>query len=494
VFFPLVSRPEAISQHNEYGNYRRSLRAGDRHPCKGIDQVGVLRRYNEDIGATGKTIIQQAPGSRGGLLMKKATIVNFLILSILLVGAIGITFWLSDDKGRDWTLEAKETNCLVQSWANVPLIIPLRSDYEYGDSFQTLFYKFPSWWAHQPIHSGTLIFNTNSNIYQKVAVAGKDVWITYFSQEYRIARYDTQTHDITQYRVPLDKIAFEGVTDLYVTHDGVLWITLSYFNEAHKDYSALARYKPESDSFEIVIDQGGLLDHAYLTTAIPDVNDSSDKHLGELSDGQLVVVLGRNIYLYNPTKNSAHLILDHNKNWEVASISVGPDDNIWSEVFTVFPDKEDFSLKRLNPETGQITDYGIPPQARKKVRAQLELGDATKALAVDRNGSVWISYFDRLEPNPDGGYDWHPIKLPPVFVNTFYPEYTYSWANVYSTHTASDGNIWFGSDIGIVKYDVKNKSWCLSAEVKTLYEYPITEDAEGNIWTVVDGQIYKFTP
>lgn len=408
--------------------------------------------------------------------MTNNTVLRNTIGFLLLVSLVALTYWFLDDKGRSWTFESPKNKCLIQPWTTIPSPMPQKKPYD--EFFDHLDYKMPFWWKHQPVNMGTLTPDRYT-FYWKNVVDGTSVWLTYYSLDTTIARYDLQTKEMIPYRIlDGDKKNFY-VTDLYLAKNGRLWITLSSANL--KDSSALAYYDSQNDDFNIVIDQDGLFKLPRGIGFEPFV-----KHLGELSDGQLVVVLDKKIYLYNPLTNRAKLLLGDEK---VNSIAIGNDADIW-----FMNTLEDYNLRAVNADTGNVTDYGVPPNLEKQLETQPELINASKAIAIDQKKRVWVSYFDRLEQNADGKYIWHSPDLPSAFVNMFDPYYAYRWANVFSTHVFSDGNVWFVSDVGIVKYDVKDNSWCLSAVVKTFTNYPITEDSEGNIWTVVDRQIYMMKP
>jgi hypothetical protein len=416
--------------------------------------------------------------------MTKKTV--WIVTWLILLGML-LTFvcWFMRNKEGDWKIEDMRTKCLNQPPAVIPSIMPLEKPYE--ERFSVLSYQFPSWWKsqldvvqHNQMPLVDTMPATHPN-YKKIVADGQYVWFTYSPASSSLARYDIQTGQIKFYNILDARNKPFQVSDIYLANDKTFWVSLDSLQPGG-GYSAIARYQPNEDNFKVIADRDGLfaLSHEGWGSGL------SDKKIDELLDGRLVVVMDGNIYLYNPTINQAKLLLDTGK---VEVIATGKGDNVW------FVNRyEDFNLRAVDVRTGKVTDYGLPPQLGKNYKTQLELLDATKAITVDQQGSVWVSYFDRLEPDANGKYNWHSTKLPFVFVNTFDPYYAYRWANVFSTHVFSDGNIWFASDIGIVKYNVNNDNWCLSAEIKTFTIYPITEDAQGNIWTVIDNQIYKLQP
>lgn len=402
--------------------------------------------------------------------MNKKTIL-LILASVISVGILMVTIYRS-----------QINNCASLSVESVPSLMPERKS-TYTESFSVLQYHFPWPWERQlkTRQSAQL----RGRLINKIAVNGNFIWFTYPPNDniiiQSVAKYDSTSKEIKVYKIHDGEDRVANISDLYVTRDGTLWANISF------PRPSLAYFSPDKDGFEIVADQGQILRSIKEKS---DPYDFSDRRLGELSNGWLVILLNKNIYLYNPNTNIASLIIGNNEGFSVKTIAIGKDDKIW---FTV-TDWGKKNLRMVDIQTGKVTNFGSPPNFSEKLMAQPEIKNAGDAIAVDQQGRVWVSYFDRLEPDTNGNYVWHSIELPSVFVNTFDPYYSNRWANVFSTYSFSDGNIWFASDIGIVKYDIQNSTWCLSAEVKTFADYPITEDAEGNVWAVVGQQIYKLRP
>jgi streptogramin lyase len=415
--------------------------------------------------------------------MTKKTIL-WVAVSFVMLGALGFfVYRLLERKGGDWMIQDTKTKCLTRPLAIVPSRMPQRK--AYVENSKVLSYEFPSWWkpllddAQYKLMPAVDTVPVTRPIYEKILANGKDVWFTY-SPNHSLARYDTQSHELKLYSIPDNRGLPLRVSDIFLAENQTLWTILNS-PQPSAGYSVLARYQPDTDAFEIITDEDDVLTRLGETSANP-----SSRRLAELPDGQLAIVMNGDIYLFDPFMNRAKLLLD---NGNVESIATGKEDSVW-----FVNQYKDVSLRVVNTRTGEVTDYGTPPQLAKNIKTQAELLEASKAIAVDQQGRVWVSYFDRLEPIANGQYSWHSIDLPSVFVNTFDPYYSYRWANVYATNVFSNGDIWFTSDIGIVKYDVSNAHWCLSAKVKTLANYPIAEDSNGDIWTIVDNQIYKKMP
>jgi hypothetical protein len=376
------------------------------------------------------------------------------------------------------TIENSETNCLTHPGATIPLIMPLKKPY--SEHFSVLSFNFPPWWKAQldDMHNNRMPFaNTipvSNPIFMKMVVIDKEIWFTY---NYSLARYDTRTSYLKQYEILDTRNQPFQISDIIRAHNGTLWALLNS-PQPGMGYSVLGKYQPDNDTFNIVSGIEGVSSFSEVT-----FDDPSYNKLAELPDGQLAIVIGGKIYLFNPIKKHANLLVDSGN---VVTIATGKDNKIWFANHY-----KDYNLLAVDSKNGTVVDFGVPPQLGRKIKGQPELLEATKAIAVDQQGHVWVSYYDRLELGPNGSYSWHSTKLLPLFVNTFDPGYKYRWANVFTTNIFSDGSIWFASDNGIIQYDTSNDNWCLKAEVYTFSNYPITEDSNGNIWTIVDRQIYK---
>ena len=217
----------------------------------------------------------------------------------------------------------------------------------------------------------------------------------------------------------------------------------------------------------------------------------------DLSVGKLVFVLGWEIFTYDPTIRRAEKLLGLESGFRVNTIAISTNDVIW------FTTVNDYLIRSLNPETGMVKEYGEPPSLVRDEANQTGLAwDSSKAITVDNRGRVWVGYFDRLEPDENGNYAWQEVKRPVIFVDdthiyeTYdYAVYVYKWTSVFSVAQFSDGNMWFVTGIGVVRYDVAGDDWCWSATQPYWgTSFPlITEDEHGNIWMVYIElpQIYK---
>jgi streptogramin lyase len=151
----------------------------------------------------------------------------------------------------------------------------------------------------------------------------------------------------------------------------------------------------------------------------------------------------------------------------------------------------DNSVYHIDPTTGQVSDFGEPPQLNRIFLSESQMVDDLKKINIDNQGRIWISYFDRLELDDNGKYHWKSLELPAVMVETFDPSYAYVWANTRSSLVTSNGDIWFTTTEGIAKYDMSSGTWCLSAVTRDNGSPAIIEDVEGNLWTIDRRQIYK---
>jgi streptogramin lyase len=317
-----------------------------------------------------------------------------------------------------------------------------------------------------------------------IQVFDNQVWIAHMGG---VMRFDVTHNLIKTYQIavnsPLGHYAFVA---LYYGK-GELWAILTSGPEA-----ALAQYDPNTDEFRIVHDKDGLLDQQ----PDPTIKDLPSV-IGELSDRNLVFVLGWQIFSYNPANRQAKILLGSESGFHVDTIAISKDDKVW------FTTVNDFVIRSLNPATGKIREYGEPASLLRDNAKQAGLAEkSSKAIAVDDQGRVWVGYFDRLEPKGFGRYEWQAVDRPTIFVDDThiyatgdYAVYMYKWSPVISVARFSDGNMWFSTGVGVVQYNMAQDNWCWSAT----QPYPgdsfsrITEDEHGNIWMVnsYTNQIYK---
>jgi len=335
----------------------------------------------------------------------------------------------------------------------------------------------PPWWEPQ-LDKVQVNKIRQASIFDVVARSSNEIWLASYADPLgnSILRYRTDTGVINAYGV-LDQDGKGLVAgNLFVTHDGSLWARLI----TKQDYSILARYDSQKDQFKIVTDRDKLL--APPTDIETTWNGRTQPVLGETPDGKLVVALNGEIYLYNQATNQAKRILDRNRGLDVNSIAVSKDGHVW------YTTGNELSIRELDPTNDTLRDYGPPPGVMADDPGDL-FNLVSKAIEIDRAGQIWVSDFGWLEPtDQETRYAWRPISRSSIFISIYDPEYEYLWIRPDAVYQFSDGNMWYRSGIGIVQFNMQTSEWCWKATESG----PLAEDANGNLWLVANGQIYKY--
>ena len=118
---------------------------------------------------------------------------------------------------------------------------------------------------------------------------------------------------------------------------------------------------------------------------------TSNSLLAEEPDGTIIVVLNGQIYHYDPTTNSARLLLRADSGLEVESIAVSKDGNVW------FTSRQDLAVRELDLSDGLIWYYGPPPGMTELDAGYYAVNWMRKPFEVDSAGRVWVSDFGWLQ-------------------------------------------------------------------------------------------------
>lgn len=380
--------------------------------------------------------------------------------------------------------EQAASGCLEPHLAAIPSPIPQKNPRSVTPGVPL---ALPAWWepqlnAEQQAQYEDITLKREFYSALDILVYDNQVWIAHATG---IVRFDATHNIIKSYQIQLDSFPkYYDFAALYLRR-GEIWAILS------SSESAIAKYDSNKDEFIIIHDEDGLLKHGHGPTV------DGKPLIGELSDGNLVFVLGWEIFSYDPENQRAKKLLGLESGFRVNTIAISKDDVIW------FTTVNDYVIRSLNPEMGKVKEYGEPPSLVRDEANQTGLAwDSSKAITVDSQGRVWVGYFDRLEPDKNGNYTWHELKRPTLFVDDTHISdtydravYVYKWTPVFSVAQFSDGNMWFVTGVGVVRYDVTGDDWCWSATQPFSGNAfsPIAEDEDGNIWMVDDelNQIYK---
>lgn len=403
---------------------------------------------------------------------------QFLALAIVILIVIALIGLTSADRKQ------AATGCLEPNLATIPSPMPQENPRSVTPSAPL---AVPVWWkpqldSEQQSQYENITLNHKFYSAQDILVYKNQVWIAHADG---IVRFDSEHNVIKTYQIQVDSLP--KYYDFAALHlrNGEIWAVLS------SSKSTLAKYDATKDEFIVIHDKDGLLNRGHGPTV------DGKPLIEDLSVGKLVFVLGWEIFTYDPTNQRAEKLLGLESGFRVNTIAISTNDVIW------FTTVNDYLIRSLNPETGMVKEYGEPPSLVRDEANQTGLAwDSSKAITVDDQGRVWVGYFDRLEPDKNGNYAWHELKRPTIFVDDTHiydtydrAVYVYKWTPVFSVAQFSDGNMWFVTGIGVVRYDVAGDDWCWSATQSFWGDAfaPIAEDENGNIWMVDDrlNQIYK---
>lgn len=408
--------------------------------------------------------------------MKKIKQFAMLFLAIVIAVAI-IVLRLSGQKQN-------ELSCIEPHLAMIPSPMPQENPRTVTPRAPI---TVPAWWkpllnAEQQAQYENITLNRKFYSAQDILVYDNQIWIAHANGlvRFNATHNEFKTYQIQVYSLP----KYYSFAALYL-QNGEIWAILS------SSESALAKYDSTKDEFLIIHDEDDLLSHGHGPTV------DGKPLIGELSNGKLVFVLGWEIFTYDPISQRAEKLLGLESGIRVNTIAISKDDIVW------FTTVNDHVIRSLNLETGKLVAYGGPPSLVRDEAMQTGLAqDSSKAIIVDSKGRVWVGYFDRLESDQNGNYQWYEVKRPTIFVDDTHiydtfdrAVYDYKWTPVYSVAEFSDGNLWFVTGIGSVVYDKNEDYWCWSVPQPFWGDAfsPIAEDENGDIWMVDDEtkQIYK---
>jgi len=329
------------------------------------------------------------------------------------------------------------------------------------------------------------IFQENPDLLRDVrdivAISPSEIWLASGFPDVSgasIFRFDSQTDEFTPFPVsdPHGNRLFPD--DLLLTRAGSLWALFG-----SRSYSLLARLDPAKGRFEVVTDKDHLLDPAQMEQ--PPYFTTSNSLLAEEPDGTIIVVLNGQIYHYDPTTNSARLLLRADSGLEVESIAVSKDGNVW------FTSGQDLAVRELDLSDGLIWYYGPPPGMTELDAGYYAVNWMRKPFEVDSAGRVWVSDFGWLQ-RIDGSkrYAWHVNPRSAVFISIYDSEFLYMYDRPLAAYQLSDGDLWFTTFWTTVLHDPETNKWCWTATAGG----PLAEDALGNVWLIdqLGPQIYRY--
>lgn len=330
--------------------------------------------------------------------------------------------------------------------------------------------RMPPWWKYQadlPNPEGRY-----TGVVREIDAQDHNIWLL---QSGVIRRYGLDNGALVDYRMTGSGQEITWAKHMLVSQDETVWAIVRL------DISfVLMKFDDETDSFRFVQDQDHLFSNweGVQPTAFR-------SNIAETPDGEILIPFQNNIYQYAPDKNIAQLLLPTSFEFMINSIAVS-ERNVW---FTVV---EAADLWHLDLSTKKLTNYGHV------------LDDYEGPIGVDDMGRVWTGYAARLDPVESDQYQWwQPETFPLEFIYIVdrnldslsgRNNYELIWASVLAVETVSDGNVWFSTSSGVVKYDIHKDDWCLSAPGSP---HSFSEDNDGNLWMALGGYsryqgIYKY--
>jgi hypothetical protein len=327
----------------------------------------------------------------------------------------------------------------------------------------------------------------------------EEIWITGGIYDYKrmqtnpiIIVYYPDSHD-WEYVIP--NIGDTGLyaKELFLDSNGVIWgrTTWEPIQERRVlgKFPVLSRFDEHTRRFEIA---EGVLEESPIQRPLgrdQTVYVSEHRAMIILDDDMFWIIIGDDgIYRYDPSMQVTEKQADLHGIF-IDSAALSPDGSIyfWTGDNGVKPDIIDLfatasgNLSQFIPQTRKIVSLGMPgtPNA---------MWPRFSALLVDSNGTLWMgsSGFRDVDGN------WHLMHPnPEEFIEN---DRNYPWRLPWPIYESSDGKIWFkkwldqdGRGEGTAWYDPQLGEGCLI----TSYAANIIEDANQQLWMVVDGILYS---
>lgn len=337
----------------------------------------------------------------------------------------------------------------------------------------------PTWW-HPQLDEAQIKQLIRTDVNKVVFREKNEIWIAYNADDSgnSVIRYQTDTGEVSLYRIVGANGKGFNAGDLIVTRDGNLWAKFFVLLD-FSYYSFLAHYDSQQNQFQVVSDQNGWL--TYPNNIETYWNGRPQPALGEMPDGRLAVEIGGMIYLYDIAKNLAVPILKEPNVFKVNSITVSATENIW------FITTEDLSIRILHTLDGSISNYGPPPNITGEKKQDF-LSQLDQPLAMDEVGRLWVDDYGWLELDDYSNYKWHPVDRSTLFIYVYDPDLKYVWLRPRAVYRLSDKSTWFWAGTGIVQYDDLKNIWCWKAPEGG----PLVEGMSGDLWLIGQHQIYKY--
>lgn len=330
---------------------------------------------------------------------------------------------------------------------------------------ENLSVALPSTWEPQLLTGNPLLGQARSLVIR----SENEIWLV--NMRYDLIRYRLDVNEITTYTVQTEDDAFVP-TDLLVDPDGTLWGigVVGVTKHVKRFDTLLSQYDPTQDRFVPVLDKSGLL---------IDMRPGMGQTFAADADGRLWVVANNALYSFDPTANTATLVLDEPEGYLLYDLTIAQDGTLW---LAAYPAQEEMSvILHYDPVHGEI------------IKINSASGWDTidyLDLYIDPNNRLWANDYGWLDLTTTPQPQWHPLTRSTYFITdrgmSF--ESLYEWSRPYQAYQSSDGILWYSSIAGLVRFDPALEDWCLIATITG----PVVEDLHHNLWLVGNGQIYKY--
>jgi hypothetical protein len=294
-----------------------------------------------------------------------------------------------------------------------------------------------------------------------------------FAHEYAVYQSDAQEWRLISGTVH-DNPSIH-VVNLFVDDQGTLW-GQNFWAQASSDpiqFPFLSRFNDELQIFEQV----------ETTETIPAFQSDEQTNLWigrhqskTILDAKRgvfwVLVHADGIYNYDIGSNEIRKFT--NLDARIISAGLGEDGSLYYSVVNNSDNQPHQSLRHFSVLDGvKIIPVNLVPLPE------------SPNLLVDNKGNLWLDAAGWKSPNND----WYQIHPSPIFItNKKSSALDALWQMPSIQIESSDGRLWFRSENGMAWLNPDKGEWCWF----TTYQSDIVEDADGNLWMIADGKLYKY--
>jgi hypothetical protein len=350
-------------------------------------------------------------------------------------------------------------------------------DYEYKVENITAYYDSTIYiteqWIPQWDDETVQLYQDDLHFASDISAYNDEIW---FRGETNIYRFNSDSEELSVYKLGEYGYPYE----MLVSSEGNIWVKL----KGSKSLIFLQYSKKDSKFEEIEINNSK---GEKLFTNDPRAQNWYT--MADAENNKFWFVYEKILWLVDPVQNTADAVED--SDLKIKTIAQGPIENsLWAiaenylgdiNVYIMYENKFiSVNNVRINELlAGNEIKYDFP-------------------IASDQWGRLWISnvgwleYLQEAERYDEGQILAKTYRLldSPVFVEKSFV-HSYTYGNVNDISVLSDGTIWYSSSVGIVRLDPKREEWC--KVIKGGYP-SVVETDNGNIWLVIDGQLYKYQP